>query len=349
MSRQSRTRRPVRLGGPPEITERAIRQPERAGTINGRTRWVRVLLCGLTALAAAAPVRSPALAHTYHVDPQGRGDAATIQGAITMASPRDTILLANGAYRGAGNRDIAFHGKPFTLGSISGNPDSCRIDCESQGRGFLIDSLRIQDSPHIDGITVMNGRAATGGAVYCAQHCSPLFSNCVFRGNRADEDGGAIRCAGITEVAHFMNCVFSGNSAGGRGGAVALCCCSLSRFENCTVVDNEAREGSAFSCVGLSNLRLNRSIIAFQRGAAAIRIGCGEGSCDAEIDSCDVFGNEGGNWVACLDSLARMSGNVFVDPGFEDVQAHDFRLRETSPLRPAARSGRGIGAGRAGG
>lgn len=306
------------------------------------------MLCAITALAAAAPVRSPALARTYHVDPLGRGDAATIQSAITMASPGDTILLANGTYRGAGNRDIAFHGKSLTLGSISGKPDSCRIDCELQGRGFYIDSLRIQDSPHINGITITNGHADTGGAAYCLQRCSPLFSSCIFCGNRADVDGGAIRCAEITGVVHFVNCIFTGNSAGSKGGAVAVCCCSLCRFENCTVVDNAAKEGSAFNCVGLSNLRLNRSIIAFHRGAAAIRIGCAIGSCDAEIDSCDVFGNEGGNWVACVDSLARLSGNVSVDPEFEDVRAHDFRLRATSPLRPAARSGTGIGAGQAG-
>ena len=315
---------------------------DRTVAISERTRRFVVVLCVLAALAAAAEVQSPAHARTYRVDPLGRGEAATIQSAITMASSRDTILLANGTYRGEGNRDIIFQRKALTLRSISGDPDSCVIDCELQGRGFLIDSLQVQDFPHISGITVTNGHAFTGGAVYCLQRCNPLFSNCIFRGNRVDEDGGAIRCAEVTETVHFVDCVFTRNSAGGKGGAVALCCCSLSRFENCTFVDNEAEDGPAFSCQGMASLHLERSIVAFHRGTAPFH----GGVFHADIDSCDAFGNEGGNWVGCVDSLANRHGNISVDPDFEDVQAHDVRLRATSPLRPSGSSGRGIGAGR---
>lgn len=304
--------------------------------ISGTTRPAGIVFLALTALAAVALVLSPALARTYRIDPHGQGDAATIQAAVTMAAPVDTVLLANGVYRGPGNRDITFERNSVTLSSISDNPDSCVIDCELQGRGFLVDAA----APHINGITITNGHADTGGAAYCLRHCDPVFSNCTFRGNRADEDGGAVRCAEIAG-GDFVNCVFAGNSATEGGGAVALCCCSVLRFENCTVVDNESKEGTAFNCRGLSGLTLKRSIIAFHRGATPI--GC-PGHCDARIDSCDVFGNEGGDWVGCADSLANKNGNVSVDPGLEDVQARDFRLRENSPLRPADRYSKGIGA-----
>jgi hypothetical protein len=127
-----------------------------------------------------------------------------------------------------------------------------------------------------------------------------------------------------------VDCVLAHNSAGGKGGAAALCCCSDSRFENLTVVDNEAKEGAAFSCSG-SSLLLKRSIVAFHPGAAPISVG--GWVAEAKMDSCDVFGNEGGDWVGAVDSLADQYGNVSLDPEFVDVQAGNLRLRETSPLR----------------
>jgi predicted outer membrane repeat protein len=294
------------------------------------------------ALAAALMVAfaaTPGLARTIHVDSRGMGEAPNIQAAVKMGSPGDTVLLANGAYRGPGNRDIALS-KPLTISSASDNPDSCVIDCEGAGRAFVIDSPMGTDLPHVNGITITNGHADTGGAVYCAKRCSPLLSRCVFRGNRAGEDGGAIRCAETTEKVHLVDCVFTHNSAGGKGGAIALCCCSLSRFENLTLVDNESKEnGAAISSIGLSNLDLERSIVAFHRGPAPIHCN----GADAMIDSCDVFGNEGGNWAGSLDSLANRYGNVSLDPGFENAQANNFRLRESSPLR-RERGGQRIGA-----
>jgi predicted outer membrane repeat protein len=297
-----------------------------SGRAHPRRVTRRIAFLAIGGFAALALLLAPAVARTIRVDPQGRGVTLDIASAVATAGPGDTILLANGVYRGPGNRDVSIT-KNVMLRSASGNPDSCVIDCEHQGRGFLIDSR--ETSPRIDGITVMNGRADTGGAIYCLNHCAPLISNCVFLENRADGDGGALRCAEITRDVHFVNCLFTGNSAGESGGAAAACCCSIVRFEGCTVVDNQSKDGSAISCRGLASVRMSKSIVAFHRGAEPFA--CGH--CYAHFDSCDVFGNEGGDWVGCLDSLATKYGNFSVDPEFESVESNDFRLRQTSPLR----------------
>ncbi|MGH9360794.1 MAG: hypothetical protein ACRD2T_02680, partial [Thermoanaerobaculia bacterium] len=48
------------------------------------------------------------------------GEHPTIQAAIDAAASGDTVLLADGVHRGAGNRDLDFRGKPLHLRSENG-------------------------------------------------------------------------------------------------------------------------------------------------------------------------------------------------------------------------------------
>jgi len=64
------------------------------------------------------------------------GDYDYIQDAIAAALAGDTVLVANGVYTGAGNKNLDFDGKAITVRSQNG-PENCIIDCESNGRAFL--------------------------------------------------------------------------------------------------------------------------------------------------------------------------------------------------------------------
>ena len=67
---------------------------------------------------------------TYLIEPDGSGAFPTIQAAIDAALPGDVIELADGVFKGTGNRDLNFNGKAITIRSLSGNPRLSIIDGE---------------------------------------------------------------------------------------------------------------------------------------------------------------------------------------------------------------------------
>lgn len=71
-----------------------------------------------------------AQAATWVVKPDGTGDFPTIQDAIDSAVSGDVILLTDGLFVGAGNRDINFLGKALHLRSASGHRTACIVDAE---------------------------------------------------------------------------------------------------------------------------------------------------------------------------------------------------------------------------
>ena len=115
---------------------------------------------------------------TWYVDsaaPAG-GDGSqqepfnTIQEAIDGAGLYDyaIIQLADGVYKGPGNKDLHFGGRALMVRSTSG-PENCIIDCERAGRGIsFIDYEPI--AAVLAGIQIRNGRVFAnhkGGGIYC--------------------------------------------------------------------------------------------------------------------------------------------------------------------------------------
>lgn len=99
-------------------------------------------------------------AATYLVEPDGSGDFPTIQAALNAVVAGDIILLGNGTFVGAGNRDLDFKGKAVTVGSLSGHPEDCIIDVQGvpwiPQRGFDFKSSEGADSVVRD-LTIQGG------------------------------------------------------------------------------------------------------------------------------------------------------------------------------------------------
>jgi parallel beta-helix repeat protein/predicted outer membrane repeat protein len=166
----------------------------------------------------------------------------TIQAAINACRNEDTVIVADGTYRGPGNRNIDFHRKAITVKSENG-PRNCVIDCQYAARGFYFHS-RESESSVLDGFTIKRGYMNYGGAIYCT-NSSPKLLNCVFKDNRAYKsvdfggEGGAIYCIDRCKPI-LVNCAFIANIANqGGGGIYARRDCDLT-LTSCTFAWNSA-------------------------------------------------------------------------------------------------------------
>jgi len=144
----------------------------------------------------------------------------TIQAAIDVAYPGDAVVISPGAYTGAGNQEIDFKGKAISVEST--NPThhhvvvSTIINCENEGRAFYIHSGEDANSI-VNGLSIVNGNATNGGAVYC-KDSNPTLKNCIFTHNTAQYNGGAMHNENSNPT--LTNCTFSENTCEHGGGGI---------------------------------------------------------------------------------------------------------------------------------
>jgi predicted outer membrane repeat protein len=305
--------------------------------------------------------------NTWHVLPDGSGDAPNIQAAIMAASDGDIILVADGVFSGAGNTDIDFLGKNVEVVSENG-PEFTIIDCspaDTTGhRGFILEN---GEGPMaiIDGFTIRNGvtpeQGGGGGGVVCIGS-SPTIRNCIFRDNQAGWSGGAIYCSQNSSLT-VTNCRFEQNGAVGHGGAIfatfssveltgclfdgngawfsggAVDCHVVSiQISNCTFSDNMSQGGAI--CVSECGISLNNSIIAFT--SEGMGANCWDSN-SIYISCTDIYGNEGGDWVGAIAGFFG-DDNISADPLFcgEANPDEAFTLYAHSPCAPENNPGCGL-------
>jgi hypothetical protein len=273
---------------------------------------------------------SAAVARTWHINPNGSGDAPTIQAGIDSTADGDTVSLTNGTYTGVGNRNIDLLHKEITVRSESGIPDSCIIDCEGEDRGFYI-WRREGPATVIEGIMVKNGNVgnSAGGGMYCF-NSSPTVTNCTFLWNSADNSGGGVYC--YMNSSTFTYCTFVGNTASSGGG---MFCTreSTTSLINCTLLDNSANFGGGIACSNDASPTLDKIIIAYNSTMGGA-IQCTNGSY-ATLTCSDVYGNAGRDYVDCIAGQNGINGNISVDPEFCGIiGSGNYFLQIDSPCAP---------------
>ncbi len=182
-------------------------------------------LSALIALVCLSVIPAAVFGRTLEVESTGKVGYATIQAAVDAASEGDSIVIHPGTYTGPGNRDIDLRRKSITLRSTDpADPavvEATVIDCQgatgSAHRGFYA----MDFAGAISGLTIINGLASVGGAVYC-ENATVVLSSCRILDNatlpgtdKTDVDGGA--GGGLYAVAsavQISNCLISGNTTG---------------------------------------------------------------------------------------------------------------------------------------
>lgn len=165
---------------------------------------------------------------------------ATIQQAVFLACPTETITVSPGTY----HANLFFLGKNLTLQSTNPSDgsivDGTVIDGGGVGSVILLDcTVRLGA---VRGFTIQNGSAPFGGCIHGGGSFATIENNKIV-GGRADYGGGIQGCNGTIRYN-----TISGNSAANGGGLYA---CD-GTVENNTISSNSAIEygGGFSSCAG---------------------------------------------------------------------------------------------------
>ena len=151
-----------------------------------RSALILALLLGLPCSTAA---------RTWHITPDGTGDAPTIQAGIDSAAVGDTVLLHSGIYFEWG---IELTPGVNLVGEFPEQPENVVIDGQQLGR--VMQCVGYSDEFVIEGLTITGGLAMGSepsdrwGGALLAVNMRATIRNCAFRGNSALPygQGGAV-------------------------------------------------------------------------------------------------------------------------------------------------------------
>ncbi len=178
-------------------------------------------------------------ARTWHIAPDGSGDAPSIKAGIDSAAIWDTVLVACGTYY---EQNIIMK-SGVVLVSESGEADCVTIDGEYLNTVFKC--VDCDSATVIKGFTIARGTPYLGnpgsaGGMLIGRGLDLRIENCEFLGNWTHH-GAGVYCQ--TTSPTFVNCVFRDNYGISEGGGL-FCNNASPRLEGCVFLFNRAaREG----------------------------------------------------------------------------------------------------------
>jgi len=305
---------------------------------------------------------APAWAVVWNVNPQGTGDAPTIQAAYDAASAGDLIVLAPGVYIDSNTRVIHGYGPsefPSTTATAfmkagvdlesSGGAEATIIDGQSARHGLIGPDVT---PASVRGITFLHcftagtfgGTEIWGGGVLVYRSAVTIedcrFVECFGLGGAGG--GGVFLSQGSGSALRgnlFLRC-----STGDLGGGVEIFQHSGVVVENNTFVDNSTTRHGGGILFNLSNGTLDNNIFA----ANTANLSGGGVGCLNQNDisgSCNIFWENDApvddHVTACFVPIGE-NDNVVTDPLFCDAADDNYTIDAFSPASPDNPNGCGL-------
>ena len=173
-------------------------------------------------------------------------DFATLEEAVA-AAPADAIInVSAGVHVITSEIDII--SRRLTIRGAVGLAGTAATILDAGGATGIFNIESTSSSTRFENLELRNGNAGSGGAIDLVGS-SPMFLNCVFRGNSGN-NGGAIYIRGTDSQPMFGGCTFIDNVAANRGGALYLRQTSNPTLVDVVFASNEASIGSAVANSG---------------------------------------------------------------------------------------------------
>ena len=165
---------------------------------------------------------------------------------------------------------------------------------------------------------LFNNAGRNGGGAWFGNNSTPLLHGDFFMFNTA-QSGTGYYISGTSTVT-TLNSTIADNTASGP----------FKKFGPPPATSNETSRSHASAVyIDPSSYGIfQRSII------ASTMMGCGvwcEEPQGAVLQCCDLFGNQGGDWIGWIQPQLGTAGNICLDPMFCDPAGRNFNLREGSP------------------
>ncbi|MCE9596255.1 MAG: right-handed parallel beta-helix repeat-containing protein [Planctomycetes bacterium] len=262
--------------------------------------------------------------------PGGDGSLAApflaIQQGVDACVSGGTVIVFDGVYVGAQNREVDFHGKTLSVRSQDGAAN-CVIDCQSLGRAFHLQTGEGAGT-RIQGITIVNGRIVDGmflgdgAGVLLENGATAEITECVFTDCFAGGSGGAIGSRDAAAPLRVADCSFTSNIATtgagvcvSNGSAVVLRC----MFEN-----NQGGSGGGIAAVGAGALELSHcTFLANSAGTGrggAVYVGASAAAAPRTLRASHLLC--AGNYAAHLGGAIAAYADVAVPPPLDVSITH---------------------------
>ncbi|MFC1572069.1 right-handed parallel beta-helix repeat-containing protein [Candidatus Eisenbacteria bacterium] len=175
-----------------------------------------------------------------------------------------------------------------------------------------------------DCIFVQN-TAAHGGATDFHVGSQVEVRDCLYVENSATEAGCLCLFAGCQGT--IERCTFVGNSSDHWAAALSVGKTTTAHVAGCTFYANAAPGGALILSDDPSTV--TNTIVAFTISGPAFYSWS-----NVTLSCCDLYGNEGGDWIGGYAGQYGINGNIAEDPLFCDPGSGDFTLHELSPCAP---------------
>jgi hypothetical protein len=270
------------------------------------------------------------------IDCQDAGRGFHFHSSETSNSVLSGFTIRNGLLNGYGGAGIYCNGSSPTITNCV--IESCHVNAATGTPGYGGGIAFYNSNSTFSNCTIRQNYAESGGGGAYFRHCSATLSDCFIINNTTIDIGGGIRTYAST--VDIQSSIIKGNQATNRGGGIYIYEDNNNvppKIINTIIAKNGANLGGGIYNSATNPVITNCTLVYSTDGQAIYA-----DSATPIVTNCIVWGNQSGafkevyggsiNATYCdIDGGWPGTGNINLDPLFENSAADDYHVKTNSP------------------